>query len=181
MAPQNSKRSSRKRGKTTAPRAVPSQRREMRAERMQAAEKRRHERRRTLGAVGEPPPNPFGGVPVAEALILIGIVAVVVWIFVGGTPALVGGIVVILSGVLEFTIREHVSGYRSHTVLLSAIPAVAVAAVAITVSGERSGDAPLLATAIPVFLLAFFPLRRRFQNARQARVARVAQPPDASV
>jgi uncharacterized membrane protein HdeD (DUF308 family) len=146
---------------------------------MREADQRRRERQRTLGAVGEPPPNPFGGVPVAELLILSGIVALVVWLVVGGTPALVVGIVVILAGVLEFTVREHVSGYRSHTVLLSAIPAVAVAAVAITASGERSGDAPMLATAIPVFLLLFFPLRRRFQTARQARVARVAQPPDA--
>jgi Flp pilus assembly protein TadB len=146
---------------------------------MQAADKRRRERKRTLGAVGEPPPNPFGGVPVAELLILAGIAALVVWLVVGGTPALIVGIVVLLCGVLEFTVREHISGYRSHTILLSAIPAVLFAAVAITISGERTGDAPMLATAIPVFLLAFFPLRRRFQNARQARVARVAQPPDA--
>jgi hypothetical protein len=143
---------------------------------MQAADQRRRERQRTLGAVGEPPPNRFGGVPVSELLILAGIVALVFWLVVGGTPALIVGILVILLGVLEFTSREHLSGYRSHTVLLSAVPAVVVAGIAITISGERSGDAPLLATAIPVFLLAFFPLRRRFQSARQARVAR---PPEA--
>jgi Flp pilus assembly protein TadB len=177
MAAQNSKRGSRKRGKTTAPRAVPSQRRELQAERRQAVERRLQARDRTLGTVGDPPPNPFGGVPVSELLILAGIVAVVFWLFVGGgTPALVAGILVMLLGVLEFTTREHFSGYRSHTVLLSAIPSVLVAVLAVTLSGEHSGDAPLLATAIPVFLLVFFPLRKRFKTARQARVARPPEP-----
>ena len=177
MAAQNSKGGSRKRGRTTAPRAVPSQRRELRSERRQAVERRLQARDRTLGTVGDPPPNPFGGVPVSELLILAGIVAVVFWLFVGGgTPALVAGIVVLLLGVLEFTTREHFSGYRSHTVLLSAIPAVLVAVLAVTLSGEHSGDAPLLATAIPVFLLMFFPLRKRFRTARHARVARLPEP-----
>jgi Flp pilus assembly protein TadB len=177
VAAQNSKRGSRKRGKTTAPRAVPSQRREARAERLEARSRQSRAERRTLGTVGDPPPNPFGGVPVSELLILLGLVVLVLWFFVKlGTPALVSGVVVMLVGVLEFTWREHVSGYRSHTVLLSAIPAVGVAVLAITISGERSGDAPLLVTMIPVFLLAFFPLRKRFQRARQARVARPPAP-----
>jgi Flp pilus assembly protein TadB len=175
---QNSKRGSRKRGRTNAPRAVPSQRREVRAERMQTVERRLQARDRTLGTVGDPPPSPFGGVPVSELLILAGIVALIFWGFIGGGPAaLIVGIVVMLLGVLEFTTREHFSGYRSHTVLLSAIPAVLVAVLAITLSGEQAGDAPLLANAIPVFMLLFWPLRRRFRTARQARVVRPPEPP----
>lgn len=130
-----------------------------------------------LGTVGDPPPNPFGGVPVSELLILLGIVALVLWGFVHlGISALLVGIVVILCGVVEFTTREHFSGYRSHTVLLSAMPALGIAVLLISVTGEKSGDAPMLATAIPVFLILFFPLRKRFQIARQARVARPPQP-----
>jgi membrane-bound ClpP family serine protease len=180
MAAQNSKRGPRKRGKTTAPRAVPSQRRELRAERMQMFEKRLQAKDRTLGRVGDPPPNPFGGVPVSELLILAGIVALAFWLFVGGgAPALIAGIVVLVLGVLEFTTREHFSGYRSHTVLLSAMPAILVAVAAVSISGEKAGNAPLLATAIPVFVLLFFPLRKRFKAARQARLARPPEPPAA--
>jgi hypothetical protein len=149
----------------------------MRAERVAARDRQTRIEKRTLGTVGDPPPNPFGGVPVSELLILLGIVALLLWLFAGlGTPSLLVGIVVILCGVLEFTTREHFSGYRSHTVLLSAMPALGVAVLAISVSGEKSGDAPLLAVAIPVFLVLFFPLRKRFQIARQARVARPPQP-----
>ena len=133
--------------------------------------------KRVLGTVGDPPPNPFGGVPVSELLILAGIVALLLWLFADfGTPSLIVGIVVILCGVLEFTTREHFAGYRSHTVLLSAMPALGIAVLAISLSGEKSGDAPLLAVAIPIFLILFFPLRKRFQIARQARVARPPQP-----
>jgi membrane-bound ClpP family serine protease len=180
MAAQNSKHGSRKRGKTTTPRAVPSQRRDLRAERMQKVERRLQAKDRTLGRVGDPPPNPFGGVPVSELLILAGIVALAFWLFVGGgAPALIAGIVVLVLGVLEFTTREHFSGYRSHTVLLAAMPAILVAVAAVSISGEKAGNAPLLATAIPVFVLLFFPLRKRFKIARQARIARPPEPPAA--
>ena len=79
-----------------------------------------------LGAYGERPPSPFGGLPVAEIAIFAGAVALVVGVIRHGGAALIGGVVICLLGVLEVTTREHFSGYRSHTVLLAAIPAVAV-------------------------------------------------------
>ena len=81
---------------------------------------------RQLGTEGERPPSPFGGFPVSEIAILAGLVAVVVWLIRGGTATLVVGLVVCTLGVLEVTAREHFSGYRSHTTLLAAMPAVAI-------------------------------------------------------
>ena len=75
-------------------------------------------------------------------------------------------------GVLEVTAREHFTGYRSHTTLLAAVPAVAVGIGLVELTGERQGNAPLLAVAAPVFGILFWLLRRRFSAARQMRVAR---------
>ncbi len=157
---------------------MPSQRRELRAEVKTTDERQRRAGQRTLKTVGERPPNPFGGVPVAEIAILAGLVTVIVWWAGGlGIGALVTGIVVMLLGVLEFSVREHFSGYRSHTTILAAVPAVGVAWGLVAVTGEKAGNAPLLFSAVPVFVLLFWPLRRRFQVARQARVARPPAPP----
>ncbi len=178
LAGQSSKRRSRKRRKPgAAPRAVPSQRREQRAERDTVADRERRRSQRQLGREGERPPSPFGGVPVAEIAIFAGLVAIVVWLIEGGTPVLVVGLAVCTLGVLEVTAREHFTGYRSHTILLAAIPAVAIAIGVVSLVGRRTDRAPLLlAIAVPIFAFLFWLLRKRFQIARQARVAR---PPSA--
>jgi len=126
-----------------------------------------------LGAYGERPPGPFGGLPISEFAILAGVVALVFGIIRHGSgPALVIGVVLCLFGVLEFTAREHFSGYRSHTVLLAAVPAVAVEfLIAFTV------DTPvvrvvLLAPVVAVFAVCAWFLRKRFLAARQRRIAK---------
>jgi uncharacterized membrane protein YgcG len=176
-SPNQKRRSRKRRTPSTKPRAVPSQRRELRAEVKATSERQMRAGQRTLKTVGERPPNPFGGVPVAEIAILAGLVTVIVWWAGGlGSAALVTGIVVMLLGVLEFTAREHFSGYRSHTTMLAAVPAVAIAWGLVAASGEKAGNAPLLFSAVPVFVLLFWPLRRRFLIARQARIARPPAP-----
>jgi hypothetical protein len=178
VADQKSKRRSRKRHSSArAPRAVPSQRREQRAERQVAAQRDGRRSQRQLGTEGERPPSPFGGVPVSEIAILAGLVAIVVWLIRGGTATLIVGLIVCTLGVLEVTAREHFSGYRSHTTLLSAVPAVAIAIALISVVGTKKDRAPLLmAVAVPIFSLLFWLLRKRFMVARQARVARPPAP-----
>jgi hypothetical protein len=178
VASQKSKRRSRKpRNPAAAPRAVPSQRREARAERQVTTERARRSAKRTLGTHGERPPSPFGGLPASEIAIFAGLVTLAVWLFSGGaTTTLVVGSLLCALGVIEVTVREHFSGYRSHTMLLAAIPAVLVAVGAVSVSGEKSGNAPLLFAGVPIFALLFWPLRKRFQIARQARVARPPAP-----
>ena len=175
LAPQKSKRSSRKRRKAgAAPRAVPSTRREERAERQAVTERTERAQSRQLGTVGERPPGLFGGVPVSEIAIFAGLVAIVVWLVRGGTATLVVGLAVLALGVIEVTAREHFSGYRSHTTLLAAIPSVAIGIGLVTLIGtDRRNRGPiLLAVAAPVFALLVWFLRRRFQIARHARAIR---------
>jgi hypothetical protein len=133
---------------------------------------RRERRRRQLAGVGERPEGPFGGLPISELAILCGIIAVVVGIAGGGSTALGVGVVVVALGVVEITAREHFSGYRSHTALLAGIPAVAVEAAIVLLIGEPRQRPLLLVPVVPVFLVIFWLLRRRFVSARQARIAR---------
>lgn len=156
---------------------VSSQRREQRAERAAATTRQDRMARRTLGTQGERPPSPFGGVPVSEIAIFAGLVALIVWLFTGGTPTLIVGLVACALGVLEFTAREHLSGFRSHGTLLAGIPAVAIGIGVVSAIGTRSDRAPLLiVVAAPIFGVLFWLLRKRFQTARQARLARPPSP-----
>lgn len=174
MASQRSKRKRRARART--PPAVHAPRREERAERQLSAERERRAGQRTLGTVGERPEGFFGGVPVSELAILAGGISFVVGVIQGGGPALYVGLIVLALGVIEITAREHFSGYRSHTTLLAAIPAVALEAVLALTVGVGRSRAVLLLVVVPVFAGLFYLLRRRFMVARQARVARPPAP-----
>ena len=92
-----------------------------------------------------------------------------------GGPALIGGVVICLLGVLEVTSREHFSGYRSHTVLLAAIPAVAVEFVIALTVGPPAVRALLLVPVAAVWAACAWFLRKRFLIARQARIAKPAK------
>jgi len=129
-----------------------------------------------MGRYGEPPPNPFGGVPVSEIAILAGGVGVVVGLVATAAPALIVGVIVCTLGVVEFTAREHFSGYRSHATLLAAVPAVLVGVVLIGVLGGSLTRGPLLLVVVPVFVVLFWLLRKRFRAARQARLVRPPAP-----
>jgi hypothetical protein len=177
LAGQKSKRSSRKRRvHPTAPRAAPSTRREQRAERRVVAERDRRRGQRQLGREGERPSSPFGGLPISELAILAGLIAAVVGVIRGGGPALIVGAVVCALGVIEVTAREHFAGYRSHTTLLAAMPALGVEVGLVAALGEPHQRSLLLLAVVPVYVLGFWLLRRRFQAARQARVARPPAP-----
>jgi hypothetical protein len=167
-----SKRRSRKRRNTgTAPRAVPSQRRERIAQRELVGTRERRQQNSSLKAYGERPPSPFGGLPVAEVAILAGGIALIIGLVNKGGPALIVGVIVCTLGVLEFTAREHFSGYRSHSTLLAAIPALAVEAALVGLVPTRH-RLLLLVVIAPVYGAVFLALRKRFMTARQARVAR---------
>ena len=143
--------------------------------RVAEAERRRQRGQRQLGREGERPEGPFGGLPVSEVAILLGIIGSVFGFINGGGPALVVGLAVCALGVCEITAREHFSGYRSHTALLAAIPAVAIEATLVAIFGEPKPRGLLLVVVVPVFTILFWLLRRRFLTARQARVARTAR------
>ena len=128
-----------------------------------------------LGAYGERPSGPFGGVPVSEIAIAGGLVALVVGVINHGGPALIGGLVLCLLGVGEVTAREHFSGYRSHTVLLAGIPAVVAEFVIVLTVGTPAIRVLLLVPVGAVFAVCAWLLRRRFLVARQARLAKPPQ------
>jgi hypothetical protein len=172
---QKSKRARKRHKPGTAPRAVPSNRRDERAVRAAEAERQRQRGQRQLGREGERPESPFGGLPVSEVAILAGMVGAVIGFLNGGGAALVVGLIVCALGVCEITAREHFSGYRSHTALLAGIPAVAIEAGLVALFGEPKQRGLALVVVVPVFSILFWLLRRRFLTARQARVARSAR------
>ena len=134
---------------------------------------RRHQdaiAKRTLGTVGERPEGIFGPVPVSEIAILMGIVALAVGLANGSGTTQLTGMIACGLGVAEVTGREHFTGYRSHSTLLAAIPAVLIEAFYAYVIGIPTQRILLLVPVVPVFALCFWLLRRSFQSARHARV-----------
>ncbi len=131
---------------------------------------------RAAPAADERPQAPWHPLPLAELLILVGIVGAIVGASRGesGLPALLAGVGAVLVGTLEFTIREHRSGYRSHAALLAALPtallhsAIAVGMLALHAPSPSWVLVPLIVD-VPVFLALFRTLRKRFQDARRQR------------
>ena len=170
MAGQKSKR---KKRSSAPPRAVRSQRREQRAERIATAARQRPARVSSLKTHGERPESPFGGLPISEIAIFAGGVGLVIGFIQGGGAALIVGFIVCAAGVAEVTAREHFSGYRSHAMLLAAIPAVGLEILLIETVGSNTRNRSVFLLAVaPVFLVLFWLLRKRFRAARQARIAR---------
>lgn len=175
--PRSKRRTRKPRGRSgAAPRAVTSPRRQERAERAAAERRQTATAKRTLGSVGERPQSPFGGLPISEIAIFAGLVGVIVGLIQGGGLALIVGAIVCGLGVTEVTAREHFSGFRSHTMLLAAIPAVAVETAIALIFGVPSNRALLILPAVAVFGICFWLLRRNFQSARHARVVRPPAP-----
>jgi uncharacterized integral membrane protein len=111
----------------------------------------------------ERPPAPWGSFPLAELVILGGIVALAIGIF-GSNPTAIGiGVVMAGLGGLEVAIREHFAGYRSHTTLLAGLVFV------LTVGGlfylANQILAVSLAAGAVAFVAAFVLARRAFQRA----------------
>jgi hypothetical protein len=80
----------------------------------------------------ERPPAPWGSFPLVEIVVLVGLVMLVAALIVDGprsTVLLVTGLALGSIAGLELSIREHFSGYRSHTALLAGAAGVAVLAL----------------------------------------------------
>ena len=102
--------------------------------------------------------------PLVELAILSGLILIVAGFIVRGTSGGVlatGGIVLVALASLELAVREHVSGYRSHSALLGGAAGVAVAAL-----GELAGVTriAILLVAVIVGISAFAALRGMFQR-----------------
>jgi hypothetical protein len=129
---------------------------------------------------GERPRPPWHPLPLSELLILVGAIGVVVGfrrgISHGGAP-LLAGIAAVALGTLEVTLREHRSGFRSHTVMLAALPVVvfhSVVALAISAFARIPPVATvgLFALDLVLFLALFKLLRSNFLTARTRTAGR---------
>jgi uncharacterized membrane protein len=113
-------------------------------------------------------------------MILAGAAAVVFSIIYGPTravAALLCGIAAVLAGTIEVSWREHFSGYRSHALLLSILPVVAMhTAVVLIVSAFTTfphlANAALVAVDVALVLVLFRHLRARYTEASVRLAAR---------
>jgi hypothetical protein len=111
----------------------------------------------------ERPPAPWGDFPLAELVILAGIVSLAIGV-IGGHPTLIGvGVVCAGLGGLEVAIREHFAGYRSHTTLLAGLAFVVTTGLVFYVANQILAVA--LAIGAVAFLITFYLARRAFQRA----------------
>ena len=124
------------------------------------------DKRKPVARVNSPedrPPAPWGNFPLAELVILAGIIALIVGV-VGGNPTAIGiGVACAGLGGLEVAIREHFAGYRSHTTLLAGAAFVLTTGAVFYIGGTVLALA--LALGAVAFAITFFLARRAFQRA----------------
>jgi hypothetical protein len=129
-------------------------------------------------SLGERPEPPWHPVPLSELLILAGAIGTVVGLSRGishGGPPLIAGLAAVVIGTAEVTLREHLSGYRSHTLILALLPTIVfhsavVLIVAAFTTTPRALNVALLFVDAAIFAVLFKLLRARFQDARRERV-----------
>jgi hypothetical protein len=143
-----------------------SKKRKGKRPRRAAAEKQPAEAPQPARRVATPdarPPAPWGNFPLAELVILGGIVSLIVGI-VGQNPTALGvGVALAGLGGLEVAIREHFAGYRSHTTLLAGAVFVFAVGGLFYLAGQILAVA--LGAGAVAFAITFFLARRAFQRA----------------
>jgi hypothetical protein len=152
-------------GSSRAERDAARARRAQAERRGERAPKEPRARAGRVSAEDRPPPlwAPF---PLTELVILAGI-ALMVWGLLSGggeegSRRLAAGLAIASLAGLELSVREHVTGFRSHSALLAG--AVAILAMLGAGLGLRMNPLGLvLATGVVVFAVAFWGLRKLFQ------------------
>ncbi len=139
---------------------------------------------RTVGAVSEPktlgerPQAPWHPLPLSELLILVGMIGAVVAFLRGveSSAALLGaGIGAVAIGTLEVAMREHLAGFRAHTLMLAVIPAVLFHTAVVLLVPAFANYAPrwlnvaLLPLDVAIVVVCFKLLRARYLDARRER------------
>jgi hypothetical protein len=114
----------------------------------------------------ERPEAPWGGFPLSELLVLIGMALMLWGLFSwnsSGNVRFGAGLAVAALGGLELALREHLAGFRSHTTLLAAAAAFGV----VSLLALTSGPYPLwllVIVAAVVFGAVFYGLRQLFKR-----------------
>jgi hypothetical protein len=133
---------------------------------------------RDPGSFGERPQSLWHPLPLSELLILVGAIGTVVGIRRGvshGGPVLIAGVAAVVIGTVEVSLREHLSGYRSHTIMLALLPVIVLHSVVVLAVAAATTVPPLLNVAmlavdVAVFAFLYKLLRARFLDARRERV-----------
>jgi hypothetical protein len=145
-----SRHNKKRRRKTTAPQVPP-----------------RPPKRSLAQRIDDRPKAPWDPFPLVEIVIFAGIVCLAVGFFATdgslsrGLVAL--GIIFAGLGGLETTVREHFAGYRSHTLVLAAVPAVGAGVVAALLSAPPLAVPPLM---LLVFAAGFAAARLAWRRTR---------------
>lgn len=109
------------------------------------------------------PEAPWGKFPLVELAVLAGLVLIVIGLITGSPTQLLLGLMIGSVGGLEISLREHFSGYRSHTTLLAVVGAVLVAGISYLGLGLAFWPCLVFGAAAFAALLLF--LRKAFQRA----------------
>jgi hypothetical protein len=131
---------------------------------------------------GEPegaPPAPWGSFPLVELSVLVGIVILVIGFLSEGSRQgiLIGtGLVLCSVAGLELAVREHFAGYRSHTLVLAAVPAVATLGVLFYLAPSDVGPAIRIAIGAAVFALAAWGFTAAFRSRSGGYAFRIKAP-----
>jgi hypothetical protein len=125
-------------------------------------------------AIEDRPKPPWHPVPLVELCVLVGLVLLVLGVLDlrsdRGKLMLVLGMALGSLGGLDTALREHLAGYRSHTTIISALPAVTTAALLFF---ARVPWIVLVIATVAVFAGVFWWMRRVFmRRASRARRAR---------
>jgi hypothetical protein len=132
---------------------------------------------------GERPNAPWHPLPLSELVILVGAVAAALGLARSGHDASAGGRLLLAGlgavgiGTIEVTLREHRSGYRSHTVMLAGLLVLVFDSILVLVLTSfttlpRIFTLGLIAVDFALFAVLFKLLRARFLQSRHARVIR---------
>ncbi len=131
-----------------------------------------------LKAAGDRPQAPWHPLPLSELLILVGAIGTVIaWLRgIERNGALLGaGIGAVVIGTIEVTLREHLGGFRSHTLMLAVLPAIVFHSAVVLVVLALASRAPswlnivLLPLDVAIAVVCFKLLRARYVDARRER------------
>ena len=163
-----------KRERKSSPRSSPETRRKGKRARPRGAAGRSAGAYRDPLSVGERPQAPWHPLPLSELLILVGGIGVVIGLGRGishGVAPLSAGIAAVLIGTVEVTLREHLSGYRSHTLILALMSVIAFDAPLVLLVAPFTSlmKVALLLADAALGTLLFKLLRARYLDGRRAR------------
>lgn len=108
----------------------------------------------------EPPKAPWHPLPLAEAAIAIGFLAVLLAAALADRDGIFAGFLLIMLGTAEFSWREHRHGYRPHATVLAVICGFTVGGIAWRTTGL--GRDACLGIGLAVFLFAWGILDREY-------------------